>query len=426
MDPPPTAYFSSIKELSDFFEKSPRTIKEWIKDGKLEAIKTSEGYEIRGTDKNNDLVTKQFEKRRNRLFEAYTPKELTEYSEWHQLLDELCWLLKICYSPDFSVKRKKFRADIIFVRYIQTHKITLKTVKSIFTANQTHTLKAISDDLKRGWYNELAFVVPLKPSTLGLSFADINANSDSSSMRFAFPSWKVITAYYSIYFYLRGMSLQKFKNFRLAEHGATISTFKNNLLNPLSKVLWKFPLDITYKPGQRIHRDKLFFNTIRHTKFQYASHPRTPHLQAGGLYENIYQAYRKKARRTKNPTTYMLFDFLHDFRIWANYQNIDDMLSLWGTGYKAFIDQNLSLILFMIAGISEIAFIAVQGVDEYIQSLQKIYDLFAMNNPQLESAFTNTPLHQRYELYKEFGFVDQELKLKTELNPNTVIFLEEK
>ncbi|MEK6283586.1 MAG: hypothetical protein AABN95_24790 [Acidobacteriota bacterium] len=415
----------SIAELSGFFETSPTTIKRWIKKGTLIAEKTSQGYEVQWGEKNSSLMRKQREKMRNKFYEAYDPKELSEYSEWHKVLDELCWLFKVCYSPDFSVKRKKFRADIIFVRYIQIHKITLKKVKSIFSANQSHTLKAISDDLKRGWYNELAFVVPLKPSTLGLSFTDIDVNSATSSMRFAFPSWRVITAYYSIYFYLRGMSLQKFRNFRLAEHGATISTFKNNLLHPLSQVLWKFPLDITYKPGQRVQRRKLFFNTIRHIKFQYAYHPRTPHLSASGLYENIYKAYRKKARRSRNPTTYMLFDFLHDFRVWANYQNIDDMLSLWGTGYKAFIDQNLSLILFMIGGISEIAFIAVQGVDQYIQGLQKLYDLFAMNNPQLEREFTNTPIYQRYELYKEFGFVDQDLKLKTEFNPNTVIFLEE-
>lgn len=120
----------------------------------------------------------------------------------------------------------------------------------------------------------------------------------------------------------------------------------------------------------------------------------------------------------------MLFDFLHDFRVWANYQNIDDMLNLWGIGYKAFIDQNLSLILFMIGGISELAFIAVQGADQYIQSLQKLYDLFATNNPQLEREFKNTPIYQRHELYKELGFVDQSLKLKTEVNPNAVIFIE--
>jgi len=422
MQAPHTLYFRNTSELAEYFGITTRTIKNWIENGKLRVTIVDGEYEVEWGDNEEAVFRKLLEKKRERLNEAYTPKELTEYSEWHTLLDELSWLLKVCYTPEQMVKRKKFRTDIIFIRYIQAHKITLKKVESVFRANQSDTTKTISDDLKRGWYNELAFVVPLKPSTLGLSFADIHINTDTSSMRFAFPSWKVITAYYSIYFYLRGMSLQKFKNFRLAEHGATISTFKNNLFSPLTKDLWKFPLDIAYKPGQRVLRKHLFFNTLRHTRFQYSCHPRTPHLSPGRLFENVYQAYRKKARQSNKPTTYMLFDFLHDFRVWANYQNIDDLLSLWGTGYKAFIDQNLSLILFMIGGLSEIAYIAVQGVQSYIQSLQKLYDLFAMNNPELEREFINTPIYQRYELYKRLGFVDQELKLKTEINPNTVVF----
>jgi hypothetical protein len=81
----------------------------------------------------------------------------------------------------------------------------------------------------------------------------------------------------------------------------------------------------------------------------------------------------------------MIFDFLHDFRVWANYQNIDDLLSLRGIGYKAFIDQNLSLLLFMIGGITEICYIAVHGAESYLRNLQKLYDLFALNNPQLEN-----------------------------------------
>jgi len=413
----------SITDLSEWFHKPERTVRRWIRDGRLKAEKTDQGYGVRWND-NTEFLSRQLAKIRRRIHDAYTPPELSEYSQWHQLLDELAWLLKICYSPDFICKRKQFRTDIIFVRYVQLHKITLKKVKAVFAANQSHSLKAVSDDLKRGWYNELAFIVPLKPSTLGLTFTDINTNNEVSSVRFAFPSWKVITAYYSIYFYLRGITLQKFKNFRLAEHGATISAFKHNLFQPLSRVVWKFPLDINYKPGVKVFRKELFFNSLRHTRFQYSYHPRTPHRSATGLFENIYETFRKKARRSKSPTVYTLFDFLHDFRVWANYQNIDDMLSLWGTGYKAFIDQNLSLLLFMIAGISEICFIAVQGELEYIKSLQKLYDLFAMNNPQLEREFTNTSIYQRYELYKEFGFVTENLTLKTEINPNTVIFLQ--
>lgn len=414
----------TVPELSQFIEKPQSTIRRWIKEGKLEATKTSKGYSILLNDKNVDFILTESRKRWNQPPLAYNPKELSEYSEWHQVLDEMAWLFKVCYSPDWCVKDKHFRMDIIFVRYLQSHKVTLKRVASVFAANQTHSLKAISDDLKRGWYNELAYSVPLKKSTLSLSFRDINLNSDISSVRFAFPSWKVITAYYSVYFYLRAITLQKFKNFRLQEHGATILSFKNTLLRPLSRVLWKFPLDIAYTPGERVYRNKLHLNNVKHAKFKFSRHPRQPHPDPYSIFERIYKTFTKKAKKSSRPTTYTLFDFLHDFRVWANYQNIDDLLSLWGTGYKAFIDQNLALLLFFIGGISEICFISVFGADKYLQSLQKLYDLFALNNPQLETEFVNTPLYQRCELYKEFGFIDRNIKLRREFNINEVVFLE--
>lgn len=413
--------FQTVPELSTALRKSQGTIRKWIEKGKLEATKSGRGYRIPWSDKNNELFSIEIRKRFGKPEPAYYPKELSEYSGWHEVLDELCWLFKVCYSPQDIVKTKKFRSDIIFANYIQAHDITLKKVRSVFVANQADSANAILDDLKRGWYNELAYLVPLKKSTLGLSFRDINLNNDISSMRFAFPSWRVITGYYSAYFYLRAVTLQKFKNFRLAEHGATITCFKNNLLSPLSRVLWKFPLDIAYQPGKRVYRNQLFLNNIKHVKFLYARHPRPPHFDANRLFERIYETFRKKSRTDKNPSLYMLFDFLHDFRVWANYQNIDDLLSLWGTGYKAFIDQNLSLVLFMIGGISEISVLAVLGPDRYLQSLQKLYDLFALNNPQLETEFVNTPLYQRYQLYKDFDFVKKEIKLKTEIDTNKVI-----
>jgi hypothetical protein len=65
--------------------------------------------------------------------------------------------------------------------------------------------------------------------------------------------------------------------------------------------------------------------------------------------------------------------------------------------------------------------LAVLGPERYLQSLQKLYDLFALNNPQLETEFVNTPLYQRYQLYKDFDFVKEEIKLKTEIDTNKVI-----
>jgi hypothetical protein len=97
---------------------------------------------------------------------------------------------------------------------------------------------------------------------------------------------------------------------------------------------------------------------------------------------------------------YTLFDFLHDFRVWANYLDIDNMLSLWGQGYKAFLDQNLAAILFFIGGIAELCVVAALGEDAYLRQLQHIFDLFAANNPEIEESFSSTPLCQRHDIFR--------------------------
>jgi hypothetical protein len=262
--------------------------------------------------------------------EAYVPNELLEYNEWHQFLDEFSWLIKICYSPKEIVKNKRFRLDQLFSNYISIHKISLKRLAQVYRSTVLPSTRIITDDLKRGWYNELAYLLPLRNSTLGLSFTDIDLNKAASNARFTFPSWRITTAYYSIYFYLRSMTVHKFSGFRLEEHGATISCFKNNLVSPLEKVIWKFPFDIKYVPKVRVHRNKIYLNMVDCVKYQYSHHPRPPHSAPFEIFEYLYKTFRKRARNRPKPISYTLFDYLHDFRIWANYLDIDNLLSLWG------------------------------------------------------------------------------------------------
>jgi len=118
---------------------------------------------------------------------------------------------------------------------------------------------------------------------------------------------------------------------------------------------------------------------------------------------------------------YTLFDWLHDFRVWANYLDIDNMLSLWGQGYKTFLDQNLSTLLFFIGGIAEIAMIAVLGPDTYLRQLQRLHVLFAANNPELNPMFSDTPLFQRLDLHRGIGFTDGTLVRPVEEDINRVI-----
>ena len=260
-----------------------------------------------------------------------------------------------------------------------------------------------TNDLKRGWYNELAYTLPLKKSVLGLSFSDIGINKEISDERFSFPSWRIISVYYSVYFYLRAVTLQKFGGFRLQEHGATITAFKHNLLAPFERVLWKFPFDVAYRPKTRVHRSGLYLANVRHINLKISRHPRPPHNTPLELFEHIRQVFRRRSRANSRPSIYTLFDYMHDFRVWANYLDIDNLLRLWGAGYKSFIDQNLSLLLFFIGGFAEICYMAYFGVDKYIEQLQSIYDLFTGNVKVLERDFIYTPLNHRLEIYNDIS-----------------------
>ncbi len=267
-------------------------------------------------------------------------------------------------------------------------------------------------DLKRGWYNELAYAMPLRTSTIGLSFSDITCNKPLANVRFAFPSWRVTTAYYAAYFYMRAMTLQNQSGFRLEQHGASISCFKNGTVKAIGGTLWRFPFNIAFEPGQRMFLRRTMPASMPKPQHNYARHPRAPHRSPLEIVDNVYKTFKKRGQNRGRPDKHTLFDFLHDFRVWANYQDIDNLLSLWGEGYKAFLDSNLSALLFFIGGMSEVAFIGVFGFDEYRRELQHFYDLFAANNSEIETSFAGTPPYQRLQVLNQIGLVAGDLALK--------------
>lgn len=409
----------TVEKLSDILEVSNSTVRQWIASNKLHAEKYNGKFLI-PLESNNDFIVERIKKKHEKPYLPYIPDELTEYNKWHELIDEIAWLLKVLYSGKHEIKAKSFRADHIFVRYLKNHDVSLDNLRSTFLHNNRINTLLVTDDLKRGWYNELSFVVPIKDSTLGLSFKDIEVNNKISDIRFSFPSWKIISCYYAIYFYLRGITLQKEPNIRISEHGATLAAFKYNLLPGLEKTIWKSPLDISWAASSRIYKKHNIIYSEQYLQYGYCFHPRAPHKSPVEIFENIHKTFKKRGQTREKPIKYTLFDYLHDFRIWANYVDINNILALWGKGYKGFLDQNLSLILFMIGGISEMCYISVHGQEKYISVLQELYELFALNNPSLEKDFVNTPPYQRMRIYNQMGFIDGRIKLHEGFNMNEI------
>jgi len=411
---------NSVPRIAEFVGVTESTVYRWVRTGKLKAVKQTQVLEI-PFDDNREFLLAQLKKKQSKPESAWTPKEIDDYSEWHELLDEIGWLIKICYSSKDDIKHKLFRLDRLFVNYLTYHKVTLNKVRQVFVSNANPNFQRVTDDLKRGWYNELSYSFPLRKSTLGLSFSDISINKPISGIRFAFPSWRITSSYYSAYFYLRAIALQKQDNFRIQEHNATILSFKNNVLQPLMRVLWKFPFDIMYTPKTRVYKRNLLIENLRHTGYNYCNHPRPPHRTANQIFERVYKAYSKKAKSRTKPSSYMFFDYFHDFRIWANYLDIDNLLSLWGPGYKTFIDQNLSMFIFFIGGISEICYLSVFGEIRYLEQLQSLYNSFITNSPELENDFTNAPIYQRHLIYSQMKLISKVIVLKQQPDLNAII-----
>ena len=412
----------SVEELSQRLDVSANTVRRWLKQGKLVGTKAGGRWEMSVED-NSHFVTDFFRRKFSRPLLPDIPSEIGNYHKWHQVLDELSWLIKVCYGERGSVRSKQFRLEQLFGSYLVDNNVRLGKVHHELSSNSGGTKDTVAADLRRGWYNELAFLTPLKPSTLGLSYSDLEINIDSSDQRFTFPSWRIAQAYYAVYHYLRAITSIKFAGFRYEEHNASISAFKKSAFDPLRRSIWYFPLDIAYLPGQRRRSKRSLLRKFPHLRFKYCNHPRAPHGAPVELFANVHDFYRGQAKRNRANAGFAIVDFLRDFRIWANYQDVDDLLSLHGRGYKAYLDQGLSVLLFFVGGISEICFVARYGQDEYVNLLSRFYDACGRTNERLASSLPNTAPYQRMQIYHHLKYVEQRISLREPEDRNALIVL---
>lgn len=400
--------YLTIPDAARLAGAATSTVRGWIRRGVLTSRRVDDTLVVPVPDNTRFLIAKGREPS-GRPEGPYTPPEISRYSTWHEVLDEIAWLVKATYSTVPDLKRKRFRADVLLSNYLDSNKVTLAQLRSAFQPPDG-VPQGIWEDVQRGWFNELAFSDPARTSTLGMSFHDIHLNEAASAQRFTFPSWRITTAYYAVYFYLRAITRLKQPQFRLAEHGATLATFKNCALNPFSRTVWRFPFDIAFLPGTRLDRRSLAIHTRPHLRFRYADHPREPKRSAAATFEHVLADFRKRSRRRSTPIHYTLFDFLHDFRVWANYLEIEHLLNLRGSGYKAFLDQNLATILWFVGACVELVFIAIAGQRAFLNRAQRFYALISASSPGLENTYPILPLAQRLQVFVGKGHLSRGLR----------------
>src|SRR5262245_16801276 len=109
--------FESVSEIARFVDVSDSCIYRWIQTGKIVAKKEN-GKFIISIEDNRDFIFERYRENRNRPIEAWVPDGLEDYSEWHQVIDYFCWLIKLSYSSRENLKKKSFRLDSLFASYI--------------------------------------------------------------------------------------------------------------------------------------------------------------------------------------------------------------------------------------------------------------------------------------------------------------------
>ncbi len=407
----------TVAQAAEVLHVTPTTIRRWIAEGHLPVVPQSSPLRVKSHPL-NETVRKRMRDGIHRP-RSYVPEGIGRYAAWHHFLDEFVWLIKAAYSDVEDLKRKRFRLDVLYSRYLRANDVTPRVLRRDFGFTAKSVPDGVWQDLSRGWYNEFAFNFPAKTATLGLSFSDIRENEKVTESRFLFPSWRIVTAYYSVYFYLRALARLQQPSFRLQEHNATIVNFKACVLSPLSRHAWRFPFDLEYNP--QLPRQALPpALSLRPLRFAYSHHPREPHRSPSQIARRVVSEFRRRGESGSNPVRFTLFDYLRDFRVWANYLEIEHLMNLRGSGYKAFLDQNLSAVVFFIGGIAECVVLAATSPIRYFNRAQRFYDLLADASREYESRLRSFPMSQRVEIMHQLSWLPRTLRYREYDDPNRV------
>ena len=109
----------SLSAASREYHLTKPRIRKLIQDGTLPATRIGRKYQILGADI-LPIAIEAIRTRatRIRISPAYVPPVLKRYHRFHRIIDEFTWLLKAYYSLPTELKKKNFRLDELYQRFI--------------------------------------------------------------------------------------------------------------------------------------------------------------------------------------------------------------------------------------------------------------------------------------------------------------------
>jgi hypothetical protein len=308
--------------------------------------------------------------------------------------------------------RKKIRLDWILQGYIREGLASSAHIGNALAppvTSPTKLGKQAAAAIRKVWYNELAYATPSLVDPFRIDKVGVTANITTSRQRMVFPSWRIPQAYYAVYHAYRALCEITDTPYRAEEHASPLRSFKASKLSPAFGKLLAFPFNIHYGPSTRgkAFSDLFLPESKPYLKSEYASHPRPPHSSFHNVLKRIVAAFRggwnswSLSKRENQP--FMLPDLLYDFRTWANYIDIDNMVALKSPGLKAYLDVDLSTIIFFHAALVELAAIAVFGPRDVTHLAASFHEGFVQQDPTLWHCPVPRPMDIRFHIYAHVG-----------------------
>jgi hypothetical protein len=315
-----------------------------------------------------------------------------QYLFFHNLLDKFCWCAKLHYSDRETVKRKRYRLDVLFQNILAMENVSLKKAQHCIDMNSTE--EQLEYHLTKGWLNELVRSHPLHPDylTIGTNLGDWSTPGSGG-----FVSWNIIQSYYAFYEFFACLCVAVDSSVVADGHKVIARSLNNHILGKASNRLIFYPFNLTSSTLD-------FPDHPKHCGFWYATYPRQVGRSVKELEYELVQAYKFLSSQKRNQKT-SIFDLLYDLRLWSNYTGVQSVIALSDGGYQKFLSQNLATLVFLTAGMAELAYIARFGEVRYLALLKHFSKSYIDKHESFARNKFLIPSYIRLRILNHMGFI---------------------
>jgi len=281
-----------------------------------------------------------------------------QYLFFHNLLDKFCWCAKLHYSSRDTVKRKRYRLDVLYQQILHNETVTLDKARRCI--HQDARPEQLEYHITKGWLNELVRSHPLHPDYLAIG---TNLGQWSTPGAGGFASWNIIQSYYAFFEYFAAICLSVEPTVRANGHKVIAKRFNNHVLGRAAGRLLFYPFTLTSSTAS-------YPKHPAHCAFHYATYPREVGRTISELEKELVKAYKLLSSENHGTRT-SVFDLFYELRLWSNYTGVQALMTLSDGGYQKFLSRNLATLVFLAGGMAEIAYIAAFGPTAFLGMLKR-------------------------------------------------------